>query len=1680
MYSFVVAALLFLLLAILSMIITYYVVVLLNQKQTTPEPSINATIATNILLLVNYLSDLSSDTVDIVIEKTLLFTNNWYTQVILLLRVGAIIGITYLVHTQTDMFLETSDSVWRCSVQPFFQNALLASFQVVRVIFDAIVPLYNYAIIILGQATQGTFAIAVKCDIVVLFDSIRLGIRIFLSLFESVFNFVETDTFEYVKGQKNIRMNDFNVTNAAIVFQDLVVNQENTLKCICQELTPVFDIAFVFFKQIYAPRCVNHIVNIFVSMLQESLKLVPPYQFGNGQFPNFNKPIYHINGAIYEAGKYADTVVIQVVQKLIRLFDIDSVKLPERFLFSIFSHFVMGTVHLFHTALRSLLHVVIPLPEFIYDSDYMMEAFSIRQAMSEFHAGVRLLSEFLLDISSIMSKFLGLIDLDKAMQFSIGQPLLASEVAIYILPYMVQSSMIFLNLIYITYEMSVEILLKSFIYQEDRVWVILQKYDGLAYPENVITCEIREQATWDLTNKECKCNIEEYPINYPGPYKAFGELRYDPYCGQPNLQANVFSIIQNIADNLSVGEIIEFPLAVTKSAIKFVLNIDAIASNTFFDYPQNCGYGASNEALEKRWEDIHGSIIPCAYPYNKTHIALDSNDPVLVSLEKYNTMTSASVYGQFDKNQVKDDLYGNDTLCFPRHEMIRYYDCMQQRHQKSTCTSDQSGCTCPLETIEKSSCQCIHKFPDMDQEIAETGTSNLIVQQLHQNQNLCNSFVLEPIFRATNRLTDYLGMFFESFTRTCETLDFETSNAIEGNKCQLYISSDFFCSTSMSLRSLGRFVTNELRDISMALFDMMSDDLDITLDFSTRFCDLERTVASISGMIASIFQSKTDIIAKAIFPLAIIPIRALEFLDKIFSFLIKAIKKQLDDDSFYQLLKDEIDIVLDWVIDLLDGLKGITVNYVSRDASQVFDTIIDAIGIIKGALSKVAFEFAGFAIKIYFDITNIITNKKGFDTLFSDIEKLFKYVAQIVEQAIKKFSQSFLSLLGKPISSFITKLFNTFSSGVQSVEKAASSGIQTVENAVSSGVKSIGKVFSDIGGIFGRRRLRSSHYSLCDSLILHYSDKEWKDIPFLDKNMIHECIKQEEMVDQINAYFGISLPHDMISNWKRKYIVAYEFAVALNIYLSVSTNQMVSEIKKHDIDPEWLVFIQKMQQKISLDFLIETTDHLIEMLPPDIRLGYPGYVIGMYQASTSIVKDTRVHRRKLYRQIPTFVYETSEKLNITFSWSFPKYYQEHHTYRKRLGVAALDSSILPCTGNYCINCAVLDDFVEVVIDGGTRMTNYYTDTYTRVILPDFVHWYDERGKEFGRWSKDVTGMMDKSLTHKEHVTQRLGSVPNKTLTNFDRATKDWDYLFANFELRNVDVFTTLKLFFEITDDTYVPYFAYSLPYYISYPLTEACPIEIIYCNYEDEYIKIAKTSQRIQSISNAIWYIFLFVCALYISDLFVSLPIVSIVGPYLWLIIPSIYLFVVYRYTYTCFPNIPNCLVDDMFAYINDVLFPECFCHYFPGISKSCSPETCFLCSQQTPFYSCRQQIELIDRMGYLWAPTMYLKYYFPESMDFLYRTIPFSWMLRKIDGVGEVILNDVNQIEVDCMNIHSLDIGVFFVVFLGATYILSIIVSITIRYVQYGIQILTMFFLAAANMSISIELSTISGIKDS
>ena len=78
-------------------------------------------------------------------------------------------------------------------------------------------------------------------------------------------------------------------------------------------------------------------------------------------------------------------VVENVARKTIQLFidDFTLQGLPEEFIFTTISRAVMTSTNLVHTLYRTSVHIMMPLPKYITNPDYMMKAMQINEAMRE-------------------------------------------------------------------------------------------------------------------------------------------------------------------------------------------------------------------------------------------------------------------------------------------------------------------------------------------------------------------------------------------------------------------------------------------------------------------------------------------------------------------------------------------------------------------------------------------------------------------------------------------------------------------------------------------------------------------------------------------------------------------------------------------------------------------------------------------------------------------------------------------------------------------------------------------------------------------------------------------------------------------------------------------------------------------------------------------------------------------------------------------------------------------------------------------------------------------------------------------------------------------------------------------------------------------------------------------------
>ena len=194
-------------------------------------------------------------------------------------------------------------------------------------------------------------------------------------------------------------------------------------------------------------------------------------------------------------------------------------------------------------------------------------------------------------------------------------------------------------------------------------------------------------------------------------------------------------------------------------------------------------------------------------------------------------------------------------------------------------------------------------------------------------------------------------------------------------------------------------------------------------------------------------------------------------------------------------------------------------------------------------------------------------------------------------------------------------------------------------------------------------------------------------------------------------------------------------------------------------------------------------------------------------------------------------------------------------------------------------------------------------------------------------------------------------------------------------------------------------------------------------------------------------------------------------------------MYTVYEYTLYCFPSVPNCWADDFYAFVHDKLFPSCFCYYLPGLSKTCNPDTCFLCSRVTEFSTCIDTVPQYKSMGILWSTFFWIRKNYPGLLLFVYKTIPFAWIVRSYQPLVEMtqlIMEgiEIEQIEIDCLNISYIDTALMAIVLYIILRILSIVAPAMVRVAQHTTNIVTIYITIIYSMALSLEIQT-TALKD-
>lgn len=1806
MYVFFSSLLIFIAISTGSLFVTYLFTVLQKQSGRHPEPTINNVVMVQLQLLLSTVTDVVGDAISQVTNGGFGFAANIFGNAKQLMQLLILSLILLEVSNNTDIILRSGDTSWRCVIQPLFQNVILSVGQILRVIYDFFIPLYNYNYVVTSQATRGSIAIAIKCDFSSTVHTIKLFVDLFVSSFQSLFMWTGVGE---MSTENNIFVNELPMTEVINTAQEIISKQQNISSCICEGLKDVIDIAFVVVRQKELPMAINHAVNVPVSVIQTVFQLLPLF---GPRFPSLKKTLYHWNGAFYNLMKYLDRVLEDGLKKSIRLFidDFDFQGVPEEFIFTTLARAVMSATHFVHTIYRTLMHIMLPIPAYIMNVDYMMKAMRFDQASEQFDL-------FMLNLANNGFWFLEIADsFTKAVAKSVftGQELkivgipehvrLVCEpsdkwtVATACLPYLAITTGA--NVFYIGTSLVGELLWKSIFTQEQNIIRTIQRYDGPSYPrDQFISCQYRKDNEWDMTtdSSKCKCDIPagyqeaEYTEEYP-----FGVPNYDPFCGQPNVNANVFANWDRSIKLLRTGgKIPNLPMEAVSTYlllylesvrifIKTVLNVPDILLFKFFHHKVNCGYGVSEQRLEKWWvEDKGESIVDCSPP--KAGYFL--------------------YYGR----------------CEPIHDSIRYDMCHTQsngQNKKQLCQGEnKEGCQCniglPMEPTNR--CACIFNFPDTAQEISETGFTNEVLKRTYANSmHWCNTHHFEWAFYELAEISKVVDRFFSklhpaydtSANSYCEDMSYQLTattilaqtpdrfneqkrlyDALEmsyvAKSCKVYGSHDFICSTTMTVRNGLYLIVFEVRELIMTLFELLGGSANgITVNLGNRLCDLQRLAAGLSSTISSIFPVglvsdgiRTGF-AKIIFTLLDAPIEILNSMNQNIQFIENIIRgtagfsRSITQPVFNHIIT-QINILFDWIEVFFDGFEDLFEG-IHRGAGAIFRTFKIILNIFRQFLSDAAIEMLSLIFKVFGGVVEMFTGGGIYSGFFSDLWRLITKLLEMLLKNAGKVLDAILSMLG-PIGQFIRELSGEICGGLQDAICTLSLGgfcdLGCPGTGPSSAPAPAAEVGDAVGGFFDSifgRRLHSSMHNLpkilheelewngvseCDMMVHAYKDFNFTDLRPIERVQLLQCVEQRATAVELGKTLGINLPHDLVYNWRRKYTMMYHALTSGIIYVKFSTDEidgkeMMREMKLAGIDTDLYVpmwnslrrYIREFTMITHIDLFIHNVFHAFDK---DIKTSDTawGNVYRIYKHSAKAAKSIYNHTQNIdFGYDLTQAGKALKKANITIPSSV---LPEHFSVKNMKGVtlratktkdpfklksrrfilkaAGLNTDITPCNAqsqtNICTNCLVVDNLLNTIITEGKRMGQFYEYTYVPVVLPSFIEYFNDEEKEARAraWRDDVGAMMDRAarkaaedvsaftdettrkaqeaLQAEIEASQRgykLGgrhklhaNYTNEMLDNYKRAVRDWETLILELKWRNdVTLIEAIEKFITVTNDSYVPFFAHSASWYVTYPFAGDCPMSIIY-GTEPGY---ETTEKRLDNMEASFGYMFYTFIGLWLFEWFTGLPVFTLLSPFIIYILVFIFLLTTYGWTWPCFPNVPNMLVDDLFALANDRIFPNCWCQYWPGLADTCNLDNCYLCSVQTSYKTCPDNIPDLKTLGIFWAPLIWLRLNFPEFLVFLYDNPPFLWLFRRIENLDPMFQNAIyktplTDIESDCFRLHIGDIVVFIMIaYVGCTAI-QIGGPIALKGIQHGIKLLTMFVGLFYTMAVSIELSTVSGVGE-
>ena len=1661
---------------------------------------------------------------------------------------------TLMMHYYHYEILSIMDDSWKCFLIPLMNNIITPFLQITRVFYALFIPLVNGFTVMHAQFFKAWYITLTACSHINMF-------KIFEEIMMALITSTESFAGWFGWGGKssptnNMFYNDFNISIPVNHTMAAISVGQEVLTCACTRFEDLYGTAFFIVREPHVTAAIDNFYQTGIRIFQLFFKTL------FGEFPNIYKVMFKFERFIIESGLAADSIFFNTMGNIIRMFDnkFELNRFPHEFIFTLAGQVFSSAAHLFVTVfINGPLHLMASFDSELTAKD--PKVWSLEHSFALLHKSAYTMSVVIQwfvyvihqivtgkgDLSSVFKSDNAPISLSCDWARDVDQKKYVNyEYTAGCVTY--NAAIIAVNGGAIVYGAMTELLLKSlFTTKGQDVFRTLQRWEGPTIArKKVFTCLQREEATaydygndtyykqgwiWTQDHAVCQCD------DHYGTTLDENVPQYNPWCGQPSLNQDIFAPLDALVMHASHGVLgpgfgdafpfikpireiginieeidldMSFVLPLTlppisRTAIetariltRVIFSFGDILTGHFFNYPVNCGHGLNEVQLIARYQSLHPKD------------PLPDNDADLrwkaCELKKY---------------KPKDD----DNVRTPVCDTNNNFD----------------NCMCSyMEPLKATSaCQCIARYPDLDVTVSSQQVGDLIEDRFTSqdvSNHWCNSMIIEwtfqnmaafadaldyivslgPInptcdvterildpqkgditsgetdqrtqkssgyliantptlsftgnFANADRKLDHVQKLYSNSNTGCgittvngiqqwacdvsaesvTSIDDKVSSMTEAG-CSIWGRNDLFCSAGLYIRNTKRNAINIGRQVVNDGISFIAGNYeDINLRTRPRLCDYERQQGALASMVASAVPNikgpMREIFAKYVnIVLQVSNVRKIRMVLTVLNTAVTIVKDYVLDEkieraSVETTLKEAIHTLIHgYVFDIIEFFKvtGDLFNKMSANSGDVFKNIADILTTVRDNLSDGLIDLVAEAVNMLLQMFSAMAGDPKATKLFlvSAGSLAKKVVELIIDQAFVILNAIYdffgpVGLFFKALTKGVCVALNEIMGGIKGVIDGINyvPGINIAqiewEDLECNPEPSKGRRLS--AGTLGKHFLKSSDddkipqkiaetldwngTSVCDHFMSAAADYKYTELRPLEKAKWFECLEYKLMGVKLAEFFDSkTFPTDIFYNWKRKYIVLYEFFRVLRITLphvfksQTDWAQIRMKLYENGIDADMYIKLfqnsnsiltsmaSKMSTSGALSALLEEMDPYYENTenPSSSAKTWRAFqkIHSSYEHASHEwkVKDMS---QQMWKAIDT-TYESHNHLRMWWNTighenksttthtervisNLKQHWKKgtsilrsphHHSRPSWLGVP-IKVGIERCSARgspkptWCTECALLDNILESSMIQGTAIATFYR-TYFPDILKETGAYFNKQGNE-NFFSKRYTKLGQSNQQNLPNVTT--------TSTRWTYYVKnDWVYLVTNFTeyavnsshktqwLGQVDRFLNAsRKFFTYTDNTYVPYFGYSLFHIYDYLLFSSCKLdESIFITADSISEREADKQARLDRMDEALLVCLLIAIVIATNTSWSVIPLVWLANTVvIGAIIHYVYLYMVYGYMLSCMPLIPYTLVEDIFAWYDSRLQPGCFYKMLPYLAYTgnTTEDLCLTCSAPDPF----------------------------------------------------------------------------------------------------------------------------------